>query len=1177
MTLVRRALWSFTILILFIALFAWWLLGTQSGLQWAVNLAPDTLQVKSIDGDVSDLSFTQLTYTSGETTLRIDQGSLRWSPLGLLSRRALIDNLRLNEVLLELPQSTSSEKPYSAWQGTDLPIDIAIGKAAITRLSVSQREQPALLTQARINISGELVSNVLDLDEFTLTDSDKMVSMQGSVDLSASSAGVVDLIHSVNLELEETSVVSQGTIKGTWSLLNLEHKLSSPFPASFNANISDLLTERIAWNAVLKTEQLNQHTVMGETLSLGAGQFDFDGESLPTQGLSGLTARLVGQVSGGNSQLSQWQLDTDISINGNDLTIDMLRLDQFGQGQPAGLIVKGRIDKVLSFVDLADDSGTIEIAGNWSSLSWPLNATNKTNAKTDSALINSDGRFTLNGTSLNYAVLAAASGRFQGRPVDAEVDVLLAGSSINVRKLRLKSGESVVNAKGVIDELIDLSWSFESPNIGDFLADGEGPLSSTGRLRGDRAKPKVELQAASIGLSFSGYSAKQLNLSAKVSLSDINDVMDIKLQANALQDNQSTVIDSIDVTVNGLLKSHTVEINSTLANQAKLVSKAQGALIENEWLGTLTTLSFDDPLTSLWALQKGVELQVAENTFSISQSCLINQAQSVCFDAYKTIDGTQLNAELKDLDLANFNPLLQLYDLSLAGQAVGNFSYVKESQQLAGKIDGYLESTSPIITWQETGDEELPDEALTFETVRIDIKQDPNLQGTVGINLSNSDSVKVEFAINAPIESPDFMQAATQGKANVTIDDLSILPTALLNTVSLNGELKADIQLAGTLAVPEFIASAAVINANVDIPELGLQLEDVAFNVDSDGTSKIGLNGQFRSGSGSLKLSGNVDFTNLKAPEIILALNGDDLQLANTSELNIVGDLDLAASFSDELFELQGDIVIDKAELDYKIPETALFVSNDVILLGVENQEVSLKQRLKLNVDLGKQTHIRAQGLDADLLGNLKVFQEPGGILRGSGQISVNNGRYRAYGQDLKIDQGRLIFSGGSIADPSLNLKAEKLIESITAGVSVTGRASSPKLNLYSAPSMPDEDILSVLIFNKPVGDLGSQDGFTLLRIANSLRGDGTSDVTKMTDKLQESLGLTNLELQLTNNAPSIVAGKQLSSKFYIGYGYGLLDAAQSLILRYNLSKAWSIKADLGADSGADLRYQLER
>ncbi|MFT6408966.1 MAG: translocation and assembly module TamB, partial [Arenicella sp.] len=222
-------------------------------------------------------------------------------------------------------------------------------------------------------------------------------------------------------------------------------------------------------------------------------------------------------------------------------------------------------------------------------------------------------------------------------------------------------------------------------------------------------------------------------------------------------------------------------------------------------------------------------------------------------------------------------------------------------------------------------------------------------------------------------------------------------------------------------------------------------------------------------------------------------------------------------------------------------------------------------------------TSIRAQGLEANLSGKLLVFQEPEGVLRGRGEITVNEGRYRAYGQDLKIDKGRLLFDGGSIDDPSLDLKAEKTVDSITAGVSIIGRASAPRLNLYSTPSMQDEDILSVLVFDKPLGKLGSQDGFTLLRIANSLRGDGSSQITKMTEKLQQSLGLTSLELQLTSNAPSLVAGKQLSSKFYVGYGYGLLDAAQSLILRYNLSEAWSIKADLGTDSGADLRYQIER
>ncbi|MFT7526721.1 MAG: autotransporter translocation and assembly factor TamB [Arenicella sp.] len=1177
MTIVSRVLWSFAILISLCTLFAGWLLGTQSGLHWAVNLAPDILQVKAIEGDVSDLRFKQLQFNSGATTLRISSGSLQWSPLGLFGKRALVNILNLNGVALELPQPTPSTERFEPWQGIDLPIDVVINRASVTQLSVRQLTQPGLLTQAHIDLSGALVNNILDLEKLTLTESKNVVSIQGEVDLSARSIGVVDLTHSLTYQFDDSTLVSQGTIAGTWASLKLEQQLTSPFSASLSASFDDALTERIAWNSVLRTEELKQQAVLGEILSLGSGQLNLDGEFLPSQGLAGLSTRLVGQVSAGNPQLSQWQVDADISFRNNNLRIDKLRLGQIGDGQPGGLVIEGHIDNVVRFLDQADDSGSVDIKGNWSSLTWPLDANSSANSKANSSLSNLAGRFTLTGSSLNYEVLASSSGQSQGKPLNAEVDVLLAGRTVDLRELTLTLGSSVVRAKGKIGERINLTLNFEFPDIGDFLVGAKGPLSSSGKLSGDRATPTIKMQAASSGLSFSGYSANQIGLSANVSLSDSNQVMDIKLQANSVKQNQTSVVDSFDLAVNGRVQAHTVVINSTLANQATLNARARGGLIENQWKGQLSTLSLDDPLISVWALQKEVALQIAENTFSISRSCMINQAQSFCFEANKTVSELALEAELNAIDLANVNPLFQLYDLDIAGQANGRFSYIKQVKELAGKIDGYLESNSPIVTWQETGDEELSDEALILETVRLDIEQDQTLWGAINIRLLNSDKLNAEFAINAPVESPDFVRAVSQGKANVRIADLSILPTVLLDAVSLNGELNADIQLAGTLAVPKINALAAVTNARVDIPELGLQFEDLALKVDSDGTSKIRLNGQLRSGSGSLKLSGNVDFTNLKAPEISLILNGDDLQLANTPELNIIGDLDLTAKFTNQLFDLRGGVVIDKAMLDFKIPETALVVSKDVILKGAEKQEERSQQILRLTVDLGKQAHIRAQGVDADISGKLLVFQESGGILRGDGQITVNNGRYRAYGQDLKIDQGGLLFSGGSIEDPSLDLKAEKKVELITAGVGVTGRASSPKLNLYSTPSMQDEDILSVLIFDKPLGKLGSQDGLTLLRIANSLRGDGTSEVTKMTEKLQQALGLTNLELQITDNAPSIVAGKQLSSKFYVGYGYGLLDAAQSLILRYKLSKAWSIKADLGADSGADLRYQLER
>jgi translocation and assembly module TamB len=605
--------------------------------------------------------------------------------------------------------------------------------------------------------------------------------------------------------------------------------------------------------------------------------------------------------------------------------------------------------------------------------------------------------------------------------------------------------------------------------------------------------------------------------------------------------------------------------------------KVKGSLLNDQWIGELSVLNLNDPVLAEWRLKNRVIINVASDVLSVSESCLINRAQSLCFEALKNAQSTQLSAVLTSLDLSNLNILAQLYDLNIKGQANGEFSYLKAPTQTLASINGYLQSTSAVLTWQESGDAPQSDETLVFESIRASIKQVDSLRGSIAVTLANTDAMTFDIDVDEGFESPTFMQAQVRGKAKLAVADLSVLPSVLLDAVSLNGALNADLELKGSLSHPEIIASGALKNARADIPELGLQLEGLELKLTSDGTSKVDLDGQLRSGKGQLYLSGNVDFLDLPAPKVVLVIKGENLQLADTPELNIIGDINLTSSLENQLLDLRGGVVLERAELDFKLPETAVLVSNDVVLKGIEKSVSNLKQSLNITVDLGNKTKISAKGLEANLSGQLLVFQQPGGILRGDGQITVNNGRYRAYGQDLKIDKGRLVFDGGSIDDPNLALKAEKKIDATTAGVSVTGRASSPRLNLYSSPSMQDEDILSILIFNKPVGNLASQDGFTLVRIANSLRGDGSSEVTKMTEKLQQSLGLTSLEFQLNNNALSVVAGKQFSSKFYIGYGYGLLDAAQSLILRYNLSDAWSIKADLGADSGADLRYQIER
>ncbi|HZE76242.1 MAG TPA: translocation/assembly module TamB domain-containing protein, partial [Gemmatimonadales bacterium] len=56
----------------------------------------------------------------------------------------------------------------------------------------------------------------------------------------------------------------------------------------------------------------------------------------------------------------------------------------------------------------------------------------------------------------------------------------------------------------------------------------------------------------------------------------------------------------------------------------------------------------------------------------------------------------------------------------------------------------------------------------------------------------------------------------------------------------------------------------------------------------------------------------------------------------------------------------------------------------------------------------------------------------------------------------------------------------------------------------------------------------------------------------------------------------SFVAGKYLSPSLYVSYGIGLFDPVSTLRLRYALSSKWTLQAEQGEATGADLLYKFE-
>src|SRR5690606_19012197 len=98
-----------------------------------------------------------------------------------------------------------------------------------------------------------------------------------------------------------------------------------------------------------------------------------------------------------------------------------------------------------------------------------------------------------------------------------------------------------------------------------------------------------------------------------------------------------------------------------------------------------------------------------------------------------------------------------------------------------------------------------------------------------------------------------------------------------------------------------------------------------------------------------------------------------------------------------------------------------------------------------VRVSLGDNVKVKASGFDGRLGGSIRVIEAPNRALTATGSIQVKEGFYELYGQRLEIDRGSLIYSGGPIGNPGLDLRVvrakENMIttENISVGAQVNG------------------------------------------------------------------------------------------------------------------------------------------
>lgn len=788
------------------------------------------------------------------------------------------------------------------------------------------------------------------------------------------------------------------------------------------------------------------------------------------------------------------------------------------------------------------------------------------------ANINSDVRLSVQDDSGNVtvtAVIQSLDGQLQGQPLSGKGTVVFkqADGLLNINDLALNLAGNTVVADGhlALDAAqgqSDLTAKIHAKQLKRLLPDLSGALTADIVAKGNLSQPEVKATIGGRGLAYQQHRIKQLKTTANISLAADKVMLDTTI--SGIQSGE-TAIDAATVKVDGKISAHRLTVNLKPAKASPLPTltlKANGGFDSQQlnWAGTLSQLQITQAQAGTWQLPKPASLRLGAEAVRVGQLCLQQKTASLCADGNLQSKSQGKNGQfdvkikgLKTKTFAKFLPSTLSLDTTIEGQAAIRLQNGKPD--VKGKLAAKGGQLALVA-----GSGGLKSEIQRFDTA-FTLKNN-RLENVVVTKLSKLGTLQVEAVL------PDIGKPNLRAKVKINNDSLAFVSELVPQINNVRGKLNGDMTLSGNPSKQLQVAGKIQLQqTDFDVPQFGTRIRQMTLDIYAKNGNQIGFKGGAKAGGGSFSIDGSLNPATKRGE---VKLKGKDFQIADAKQLSATISPDLHLIFADKI-QIRGDILIPKAMIQPSGQGgSKITASEDVVLPGKKAEKVPASSPLdvEVGVKLGDDVRVASADIETRLLGGIKVFAKPGKAPTATGAISVETGELRIYGQVLTIERGRVIFSGGPIANPALDIRASRDVSDyeVTVGANVLGHASRPEISLFSTPSMPDSSILSYLLFGKPP----NSDSFSSTAL---LQTGGIVGANTLARDIRSSVGLDVLDVSLSG----IEAGKNLNKKIYVGVRSNFFDAINQFLLQYKISGRTNLDATVGTDGVAtDLVKTIE-
>jgi translocation and assembly module TamB len=1093
------------------------------------------------------------------------------------------------------------------WRGLQWPL---MGNKSLAKSKTGQITVAGTLQKYRLNLKTHLAGESIpaaqwklsgqgNMQQFTLESFNSKI-LKGAINATGKVSWQPKLAARLNLNIAKI------TVKDFWK----------DWPDQLRVN-SHLIAKLDGQD--FKIDQLNVHlpktaaklslqgtgSLAGEVPSFNA-KLAWQGLQWPLVGKEPLATIKKGTLHAkGTPQAYQLRLNTE--IKGKD--IPKGRWKAVGQGDSRHLKLKSLQGKILQ--------GVLDLTGqvSWQpDIDWQLKLKGK-NLNPGKQWAEWPGKIAIDiqsqgklkkGVLDTQVQIKKVKGKLRGYPLLLQTKkIVVKGNTYTINQLKFQSGKARLTVNGQLGKKSKLDWNLKAPNVASLLPEAKGTITGNGRITGPLHSPHIIAKLNGNSLIFQDKELKFLQADVNVNL-----LTEKNLRFNITAKNfkqGTTKIKRVSLQSKGNIASHTL-VASLIMPKDRFSLQLKGGFKQPRWQGKLQQLTASTASAGYWQLQVPSTLKLSATKIELTRTCLQN-TRTVNFC-------TQLNWQ------KNANSAVQATLTNLPLNIIQAF--LPEDAELTGIVNGIIKASmgtngalkSEAMIKMSQGIFKAPLEEEKFKTfhhkdgiITLKITQRKGLAANLTLNLFDKSSSKksgLKGTLNLPrfTHFPPKDKQPMQGRFELNVGDLSILPAFVPQAENAKGQVNMDVKLGGTLNNPEIKGLIRVANAAADLPDLGLELKKLNVEIKNKGRNTLQLDASVNSGEGQLTVDGKMKLLSFTDWTTDLKIRGRNFEVANMPEAWVLATPKIDIAMKPGNINVTGDVTIPEALITPTLAGSgAVSVSDDVIIVNPKNPMEKPKKASgwdiyhNVKLILGEDVTFEAVGFRSRFGGSLVASNQPhqrrktsvskdkdikaDKITIGNGELQILDGSYKAYGQNLKVDRGRVYFTGGPIENPGLDIRAYRRIkrqgnEDVIAGVYIHGTAQSPKITLYSNPTLDQSNTLSYIVLGKPVAQVAEGEGKALLSAAIAMRlqkGDS------LVQKIGQRFGLD--EAKISSEAgvgeAALVLGKYLNPRLYVSYGIGLFDGSKVLRMRYELTKHLTLETETGTQSGVDLRYTINR